>query len=326
MKKIKKIGVLTSGGDSPGMNACIRAVVRTGLYHDLKVYGIMEGYNGMISGEIIPMKRNSVSHILHRGGTILKSARSTEFMTPEGRQKAYMSMEKHGLDGLIVIGGNGTFTGANVFMSEYDFPIMGVPGTIDNDLYGTDMTIGFDTALNTVMEAVDKIRDTADSHNRLFFIEVMGRDAGFIALRSGIACGAAEILIPETVTYIDDLIETLEEQQRNKVHSGIIIVAEGDDEGGAFGVANRVKEKYQHYDTRVTVLGHIQRGGSPSSYDRILASTLGYEAVNALLSGRKGEMVGIVNKDVVYIPFEKAVKTHKIMRGEMLKMAKILSS
>ena len=326
MKKIKKIGVLTSGGDSPGMNACIRAVVRTALYNDLKVYGIMEGYNGMISGKIIPMKRNSVSHILHRGGTILKSARSMEFMTPEGRQKAYENVKKHGLDGLIVIGGNGTFTGASVFMNEFDFPIMGAPGTIDNDLYGTDMTIGFDTALNTVMEAVDKIRDTADSHSRLFFIEVMGRDAGFIALRSGIACGAAEILIPETVTYIDDLIETLEEQQRNQIHSGIIIVAEGDDEGGAFAIANKVKEKYQHYDTRVTVLGHIQRGGSPSSYDRILASTLGYEAVNAMLSGRKGEMVGMVNKDIVYIPFEKAIKTHKIVRGEMLRMAKVLSS
>jgi 6-phosphofructokinase 1 len=326
MKKIKKIAVLTSGGDSPGMNACIRAVVRTGLYHDLKVYGIMEGYNGMIKGQIVPMKRNSVSHILHRGGTILKSARSQEFMTPEGRQKAYDNLQKHGIDALIVIGGNGTFTGASVFMSEFDFPIMGAPGTIDNDLYGTDMTIGFDTALNTVMEAVDKIRDTADSHNRLFFIEVMGRDAGFIALRSGIACGAAEIMIPETVTYIDDLIETLEEQQRNNVHSGIIIVAEGDEEGGAFTVAEKVKKKYQHYDTRVTVLGHIQRGGSPTSYDRILASTLGYEAVNALLAGRKGEMVGIVNKDMVYIPFEKAIKTHKIMRGEMLKMAKILSS
>jgi len=326
MKKIKKIGVLTSGGDSPGMNACIRAVVRTGLYHGLKVYGIQEGYNGMINNDIILMNRNSVSHILHRGGTILKSARSMEFMTPEGRQKAYDNLIKRGLDALVVIGGNGTFTGADVFMNEFGFPIMGAPGTIDNDLYGTDMTIGFDTALNTVMEAVDKIRDTADSHNRLFFIEVMGRDAGFIALRSGIAGGASEILIPETVTYIDDLIETLEDQIIKKIHSGIIIVAEGDDEGGAFEIARKVKEKYQHYDTRVTVLGHVQRGGSPSSFDRILASTLGYETVNALLTGRKGEMVGIINKDIVYIPFEKAIKHGKIIRGDMLKMAKILSS
>ncbi|MCD4694962.1 MAG: 6-phosphofructokinase [Bacteroidales bacterium] len=326
MKKIKKLGVLTSGGDSPGMNACIRAVVRTGIYRGLKVYGIKSGFDGMINGNISLMNRGSVSHILHRGGTILKSARSMEFMTKEGRQKAYDSIKKTGLDAIVVIGGNGTFTGANIFMNEFDFPIMGAPGTIDNDLYGTDMTIGFDTALNTVMEAVDKIRDTADSHNRLFLIEVMGRDAGFIALRSGIAGGAAEILIPETVTYIDDLIETLEQQIKNNIHSGIIIVAEGDDAGGAFEVAAKIKEKYQHYDTRVTVLGHIQRGGSPSSFDRILASTMGYEAVNALLSGRKGEMVGIINKDIVYIPFEKAIKQHKIVRGEMLKMAKILSS
>lgn len=326
MKKIKKIGVLTSGGDSPGMNACIRAVVRTGLYNGLKVYGVMEGYNGLIRDQFIPLKRNSVSHILHHGGTILRSARSMEFMEPEGRQKAYDNIMSRGLDALVVIGGNGTFTGASVFMNEFNFPIMGAPGTIDNDLYGTDMTIGFDTALNTVMEAVDKIRDTAASHNRLFFIEVMGRDAGFIALRSGIATGAAEILIPETITYIDDLIETLEDQIKNQVHSGIIIVAEGDDEGGAFEIARKVKEKYEHYDTRVTVLGHIQRGGSPTSFDRILASTIGYEAVNALIEGRKGEMVGIVNKDVVFIPFEKAIKTHKIVRGDMLRMAKILSS
>lgn len=326
MKKIKKLGVLTSGGDSPGMNACIRAVVRTGLFHGLKVYGIMEGYNGMIQDNIVPMARNSVSHILHRGGTILKSARSMEFMTPEGRQKAYENITKHGLDGLIVIGGNGTFTGADIFMNEFGFPIIGAPGTIDNDLYGTDMTIGFDTALNTVMEAVDKIRDTADSHNRLFFIEVMGRDAGFIALRSGIACGASEILIPETVTYIEDLVETLEEQIRKNIHSGIIIVAEGDDAGGALEIARKVKEKYEHYDTRVTILGHIQRGGSPSAFDRLLASSMGYEAVNAIMAGRKGEMVGIVNKDVVFIPFEKAIKQHKIVRGEMLKMARILSS
>lgn len=326
MKTIKKIGVLTSGGDSPGMNACIRAVVRTGIYHGLKVFGIESGYNGMINGDIVPLVSSSVSNIIQRGGTILKSARSKDFMTKESRRKAYDSMQKHKIDALVVIGGNGTFTGANVFMSEFDFPIIGAPGTIDNDLYGTDMTIGFDTALNTVMSAVDKIRDTADSHSRLFFIEVMGRDAGFIALRSGIAGGAEDILVPETVTYIDELIETLEKGFRKNKRSGIIIVAEGDDAGGAFEIARKVKEKYGHYDTRVTVLGHIQRGGSPTSFDRILASTMGYEAVNALMVGRRGEMIGIINKDVVYIPFEKAIKQHKMVRGEMLKMAKILST
>jgi 6-phosphofructokinase 1 len=272
------------------------------------------------------MSSSSVSNIIQRGGTILKSARSMEFMTKEGRQKAYDNMKKAGLDGLIVIGGDGTFTGASVFMSEFDFPIMGVPGTIDNDLYGTDMTIGFDTALNTVTEAVDKIRDTADSHNRLFFIEVMGRDAGFIALRSGIAGGAEEILIPETVTNLDDMIKNLIEGFRHNKTSGIIMVAEGDDAGGAFEVARKVKEKYDHFDTRVTILGHIQRGGSPSSFDRILASTLGYEAVNAIMAGRRGEMVGMVNKDYVYVPFEKAIKENKSVRGNLLKMAKILSS
>jgi 6-phosphofructokinase 1 len=326
MKTIKRIGVLTSGGDSPGMNACIRAVVRTGIYHGLKVVGIKSGFNGMINGDIVPLVSSSVSNIIQRGGTILKSARSKDFMTKESRRKAYDSMQKHKIDALVVIGGNGTFTGANVFMSEFDFPIIGAPGTIDNDLYGTDMTIGFDTALNTVMSAVDKIRDTADSHSRLFFIEVMGRDAGFIALRSGIAGGAEDILVPETVTYIDELIETLEKGFRKNKRSSIIIVAEGDDAGGAFEIASKVKEKYGHYDTRVTILGHIQRGGSPTSFDRILASTMGYEAVNALMVGRRGEMIGIINKDVVYIPFEKAIKQHKMVRGEMLKMAKILST
>jgi len=326
MKTIKKLGVLTSGGDSPGMNACIRAVVRTGIYHGLKVYGVMSGYRGMIEGDIKPLTSASVANIIQRGGTILRSARSKEFMTKEGRAKAYESLKKNKIDALIVIGGNGTFTGADIFMQEYDFPIIGAPGTIDNDLYGTDMTIGFDTALNTVMEAVDKIRDTADSHNRLFFIEVMGRDAGFIALRSGIAGGAEEILIPETVTYIDELCEILETSIKSNKQSGVILVAEGDDAGGAIDVARKMKEKFPNVDSRVTVLGHIQRGGSPSSFDRILASTMGYEAVNAIMAGRHGEMIGIVNKDVIYVPFEKAIKQHKMVRGEMLKMAKILST
>ncbi len=326
MKAIKRIGVLTSGGDAPGMNACVRAVVRTGMYHKVKTYGIMSGYNGLIEGEIVPLVSTSVANIIQRGGTILKSARSKEFMTKEGREKAYETLLKHKIDALIVIGGNGTFTGADIFMNEFNFPIIGAPGTIDNDLYGTDMTIGFDTALNTVMDAVDKIRDTADSHNRLFFIEVMGRDAGFIALRSGIAGGAKEILIPETVTYIDELCEILENSIKSKKQSGIIIVAEGDDAGGAIEVARKMKDKFPNIDTRVTILGHIQRGGSPSSFDRILASTMGYEAVNAIMAGRRGEMIGIINKDVVYIPFEKAIKQHKMVRGEMLKMVKILAN
>lgn len=326
MKKIKKIGVLTSGGDAPGMNACIRAVVRTGMYHGLKSAGIMEGYKGLIEGNVVPLDSKSVGNIIQRGGTILKSSRSMEFMTEEGRAKAYQTLIKNKIDALIVIGGNGTFTGANIFMKEHDFPIIGVAGTIDNDLYGTDMTIGFDTALNTVMEAVDKIRDTADSHNRLFFIEVMGRDAGFIALRSGIAGGAKEILIPETVTYIDELCEILENSIKSKKQSGVILVAEGDDAGGALEIAHKMKDKFPNIDTRVTILGHIQRGGSPSSFDRILASTMGYEAVNAIMAGRRGEMIGIINKDVVYIPFEKAIKEHKMVRGEMLKMVKILAN
>lgn len=326
MKSIKKIGVLTSGGDSPGMNACIRAVVRTGIFHGLEVFGIKRGYNGLIHDEFIKLESHSVSNIIQRGGTILKTARSKEFMEYKGRKQAFGNLKKHGLDGLVVIGGNGTFTGADIFIHEFDFPIMGTPGTIDNDLYGTDMTIGYDTALNTVMEAVDKIRDTADSHNRLFFIEVMGRDAGFIALRSGIAGGAEDILIPETVTYIEDLIELLKTGFRKNKQSGIIIVAEGDELGGAIEVAKKVKDKLPEYDTRVTILGHIQRGGSPSSYDRILASTLGYVAVNALVEGRQGDMVGMVNKEVAYTPFQKAIKHHKEINREMLKMARILSS
>jgi 6-phosphofructokinase 1 len=326
MTSLKKIAVLTSGGDSPGMNACIRAIVRTGIYHELEVYGIRNGYSGLIKNEFVRMESSSVSNIIQRGGTILKTARSKEFMEYEGRKIAYENLKKNGIDGLVVIGGDGTFTGADVFINEFDFPIMGTPGTIDNDLFGTDMTIGYDTALNTVMEAVDKIRDTADSHSRLFFVEVMGRDAGFIALRSGIAGGAEEILIPETVTYIDDLIEMLEKGFRKNKNSGIIIVAEGDDAGGAFEVAAKVNEKYTHYETRVTVLGHIQRGGSPTSFDRILASTMGYEAVRALLAGRKGEMVGIINKEVVFTPFEQAIKYHKGIREDLLDMARILAS
>ena len=326
MKKIKKIGVLTSGGDAPGMNAAIRAVVRTGLYNGLEVFGIMDGYNGLINDEFIKMESGSVSNIIQRGGTILKTARSEEFMEKEGRQKAFNNLKKHDIDAMVVIGGNGTFTGAGIFINEFDFPIMGAPGTIDNDLYGTDMTIGYDTAVNTVVQAVDKIRDTATSHNRLFFVEVMGRDAGFIALRSGIAGGAEDILVPETITYIDELIEILEKGFRKNKMSGIIIVAEGDDAGGAFEVARKVKERYNHYDTRVTILGHIQRGGSPSAIDRIVASTMGHYAVNALLEGRRGEMVGIINNNIAYTPFDKAIKYNKGIKRDLLKMARILAS
>ncbi len=326
MNTVEKIGVLTSGGDSPGMNACIRAVVRTGIYHGLEVFGIRNGYDGLINNDIIKLESSSVSNIIQRGGTILKTARSEEFITKEGRQKAYNNLKKYGLDAMVVIGGNGTFTGANIFINEFDFPIMGAPGTIDNDLYGTDNTIGYDTAVNTVVDAVDKIRDTADSHNRLFFIEVMGRDAGFIALRSGIAGGAEDILIPETVTYIDELVEILEKGFRKNKKSGVIIVAEGDDAGGAFDVARKVKEKCSGYDTRVTILGHIQRGGSPTSFDRILASTMGYGAVKALLEGRRGEMVGVIHRELAYTPFEKAIKHHKEIKRELLEMARILSS
>ena len=326
MTEIKKIGVLTSGGDSPGMNACIRAVVRTGIHKGLEVFGIKNGYNGLINNEIIKMESSSVSNIIQRGGTILKTARSKEFMTKEGRQKSFDNLKKYGLDAKVVIGGNGTFTGANIFINEFNFPIIGAPGTIDNDLYGTDNTIGYNTAVNTVVDAVDKIRDTADSHNRLFFIEVMGRDAGFIALRSGIAGGAEDILVPETVTYIDELVEILERGFRKNKKSGVIIVAEGDDAGGAFDVARKVKEKCSGYDTRVTILGHIQRGGSPTSFDRILASTMGYAAVNALIDGRRGEMVGVIHREIAYTPFEKAIKHHKSINRELLEMARVLSS
>lgn len=323
---MKRIAVLTSGGDAPGMNACIRAVVRTGLFLDMEVFGILNGYNGMIHDDFIAMHSDSVSNIIQRGGTILRTARSMEFFEKEGREKAYVNLLKHDINGLVVIGGNGTFTGARIFMEEHGIPMVGIPGTIDNDLYGTDYTIGYDTAVNTVMEAVDKIRDTADSHSRLFFVEVMGRDAGFIALRSGIACGAEDILVPETETSIDELIEILDEGFRKNKRSGIIIVAEGDDAGGAMEVAAKVKEKYHHYDTRVTILGHIQRGGSPTANDRILAGTLGHHAVSALAEGKKGVMVGIRNNQVAYTPFGKSIKHHKGIRRDLLKMARILSS
>ena len=325
MSQVTRIGVLTSGGDSPGMNAAVRAVVRTAIFENLEVFGIYRGFEGMIDGQIEPLQSTSVSNIIQRGGTILKTARSKRFMTKEGRLQAYLNLEKHKIDALIVIGGNGTFTGAAEFDKEFNFPIVGLPGTIDNDLYGTDATIGYDTAVNTVVEAADKIRDTATSHDRLFFIEVMGRDAGFIALRSGIACGAEFILVPETTTYFDNFARLLKHDWRRNKTSGIVIVAEGDDAGGAYAIATKMKEKLPELDTRVTILGHIQRGGSPSAYDRVLASTLGHCAVKALIEEQRGIMVGIVDKCVTYTAFENAIKHHKDINHQLLEMSRILA-
>ncbi|MCK9203905.1 MAG: 6-phosphofructokinase [Bacteroidales bacterium] len=325
MTRIQKIGVMTSGGDSPGMNAAIRAVVRTAIFNGLDVYGIYRGYEGLIDGQVEQMFSHSVSNIIQRGGTILKTARSKRFVEYEGRLKAYQTLMEFKIDALVAIGGNGTFTGASIFDKEFNFPIVGLPGTIDNDLYGTDSTIGYDTAINTVVGAADKIRDTATSHDRLFFIEVMGRDAGFIALRSGIACGAEFILVPETTTYVDNLARLLRHDWRKNKTSGIVIVAEGDEMGGAFEVAKKMKEKVPELDTRVTILGHVQRGGSPSAFDRVLASSLGYQSVRGLLDGERGEMVGIIDNKVVYTPFDKAIKHTKDLNKEMLEMSRILA-
>ncbi|MDP6908842.1 MAG: 6-phosphofructokinase [Flavobacteriales bacterium] len=323
---MKTIAVFTSGGDAPGMNACIRAIVRTGLHHGLQVYGILHGYQGMIDGQFELLKSDDVGNILQRGGTILKSARSKEFRTEEGMQKAYDNLVTHKIDGVIAIGGDGTFAGASEFSATYRIPFIGLPGTIDNDLIGTDYTIGYDTALNNVITAVDKIKDTAASHDRLFFVEVMGKDAGFIALRSGIGVGALSILIPETQTDVNELIKKLSDAYQRKKSSSIIIVAEGDDAGGAYQLAKKVKAKLPQYDTRVSVLGHLQRGGNPSALDRMLASQLGNEAVNVLLAGKHSVMVGVVDKSFCYTPFEKAIKHHDKIRTEFLKLAEILSA
>ncbi len=325
MTRISKIAVLTSGGDAPGMNAAIRAVTRTAIYNNLEVIGIREGYRGMIENLYTPLWSHDVSDIIQRGGTILKTARCMEFKTSEGRQIAYNNLKAIGVNGVIVIGGDGTFTGARIFNEEFDIPLIGIPGTIDNDLYGTDYTIGYDTALNTVVEAVDKIRDTASAHNRMFFIEVMGAEAGFIALRSGIATGAEAIIIPEVDDEVEKLNKLLESGRRQKA-SNIVIVAEGDKEGGAYKLANTVKEHYPNYDIRITVLGHVQRGGSPSAFDRVTASRLGYAAVEALLDDQKSTMVGIQNNEIALVPFRKAVKLHKSVNRNLLEIAEILSS
>lgn len=325
MAEIKCIGILTSGGDAPGMNAAIRAVTRTAIYNGIKVKAIMRGYKGLISGEIMPFHTSNVSNIIQQGGTILKTARSAEFNTAEGRKVAYDNMMAHEIDALVVIGGDGSLTGARVFAAEYNFPVVGLPGTIDNDLYGTDTTIGYDTALNTIVEAVDKIRDTASSHERLFFIEVMGREAGFLALNGAIASGAEAAIIPEIATEVDQLSELIESGFRKSKNSSIVLVAESELTGGAMGLAERVHNEYPSYDVRVTILGHIQRGGSPSASDRILASRMGEAAINALLDGQRNVMIGIQNDDLVYIPFSKAIKNQKPINRDLLNTLKILS-
>jgi len=323
---MNRIAVFTSGGDAPGMNACIRAVVRTALHFKKEVVGIRRGFQGIIEGDFIDMDAHSVSNIIQLGGTILRSARSKDFRTPEGRKKAYINLKKEGIDGIVAIGGDGTFTGANIFMKEYpDINFVGCPGTIDNDLFGTDYTIGYDTAINTAMNAIDNIKDTANAHDRLFFIEVMGRDAGFIALRSGIATGAEAVLVPESKTDIQNLLQTLELNYKRKKNACIVVVAEGDDTGGALKIAETVGKKFQEYEIKVSILGHIQRGGRPTCMERVQASRMGVEAVKALLDGKKGVMIGIINNKIMHTPFENACKTHPEMSPDLLEMAKILS-
>src|ERR1035437_6988143 len=323
--EIKCIGVLTSGGDSPGMNAAVRSVTRAAIFNGIRVKAIYRGYKGLITNEIEEFQTQNVSNIIQQGGTILKSARCAEFRTPEGRKLAYENMKDAEIDALVVIGGDGTFTGARIFAQEYNVPIVGLPGTIDNDLYGTDSTIGYDTALNTIIQAVDKIRDTASSHERLFFIEVMGRDAGFLALNSALASGAEAAIIPERETKVDQLEELIKNGFRKSKNSSIVIVAESDITGGATGLAERMRVEHPEYDVRVTILGHIQRGGSPSAFDRILASRMGVAAIDALMDEQRSIMIGIVNDVIVHIPFTKAIKDDKPVNENLLGVLQILS-
>ncbi|MBR0223260.1 MAG: 6-phosphofructokinase [Bacteroidales bacterium] len=327
MKEIQSIGILTSGGDSPGMNAAIRAVTRSAIFAGWKVYGIYRGYEGLINGEIKEFTSESVSNVIQRGGTILKTARSKEFMTVEGRAKAYENLRKHHIDALIVIGGNGSLSGAQDLAREHDMRIIGLPGTIDNDLYGTDSTIGYDTALNTIVDCVDKIRDTATSHDRIFFVEVMGRDAGFLAQNSAIAAGAEAAIIPEDRTDIDQLAQFIGRGIRKSKNSSIVLVSESkkDGMGGAMHYAERVRKEYPQYDVRVTILGHLQRGGRPSAYDRILASRLGVAAVEALKEGQRNIMIGVKNDQIVYVPVSKAIKIDKPIDPELIKVLPVLS-
>ncbi len=315
---IKCVGILTSGGDAPGMNAAIRAITRSAIYNGLKVKGIYRGYKGLVTGEIQEFKTQNVSNIIQQGGTILKTARCKEFTTPEGRALAFENMKKEEIDALIVIGGDGSLTGARIFAQEYDIPCIGLPGTIDNDLYGTDTTIGYDTALNTILDAVDKIRDTATSHERLFFVEVMGRDAGFLALNGAIAAGAEAAIIPEFSTEVDQLAEFIKNGFRKSKSSSIVLVAESEITGGAMALAERVKNEYPQYDVRVSILGHLQRGGRPTAHDRIIASRMGAASIDALLEGQRNVMIGIDHDEIVYVPFTKAIKNDKPIKKELV--------
>lgn len=324
--KIRKIGVLTSGGDAPGMNAAIRAVVRACTYYEIACFGVFRGFQGLIEGDIEEMGPRDVKYIISKGGTILKSARSKDFTTEEGRARAYETVKKHQLDALIIIGGDGSFTGGMIFSKEYHIPVIGIPGTIDNDIYGTSHTVGYDTALNTVIDAVDKIRDTATSHKRIFFVEVMGRDAGFIALNTGIGSGAEEILIPEEDLGLPKLLEKLKRSKASGKSSCIVIVAEGEKSGkNVFELSDYVEQNLPEYDVRVSVIGHIQRGGSPSCFDRVLASRSGVAAVEALLKGTKNVMIGLQNDQMAYTPLEKAVKGEAKIDEELIRISDILS-
>jgi len=323
MRRIKAIGVLTSGGDAPGMNACVRAVTRAAIFEGWKVYGIYRGWDGLINDKIKEMTTENVSNTIQRGGTVLKTARSEEFRTPEGRAKAYENIKKYEMDALVVIGGNGSLAGAQALASEYDIPVIGLPGTIDNDLYGTDSTIGYDTALNTIMECVDKIRDTATSHDRIFFVEVMGRDAGFLTQNSAIAAGAEAAIIPEANTDIDQLAEFIGRGIRKSKNSSIVLVSEKD--GGAMHYAERVRKEYPEYDVRVSILGHLQRGGTPTAFDRILASRLGVASIEALKEGQRNVMIGVKNDMIVYVPISRAIKWDKPINQELIQVLKTLS-
>ena len=323
--KMKKIGVFTSGGDAPGMNACIRAVVRTAVYNKVEVAGIIHGYKGMIEGNIIPLDSRSVSNIIQRGGTILKTSRSAEFLTIEGRKKAFDNLAKNGIEGIVCIGGNGTFAGAMQFYNEYGIPSIGAPGTIDNDLYGTDFTIGFDTAINTAVDAIDKIRDSAESHDRVFFIEVMGRHAGFIALASGTAGGAEVILVPEAKEDWQALVNYFSGENKSKKAFSIVVVAEGDEAGGAYKIVEKLKAQIPDFDSRVTILGHVQRGGTPTALDRVIASRLGNAAVEALLKGETNKMVGLINNKIELTTFDDAINKTKQLNSELLRLIDVFN-
>lgn len=325
MANIKCIGILTSGGDAPGMNAAIRAVTRTAFFNGMKVKGIMRGYRGLIYDEIVPFRSNSVSNIVQQGGTILKTARSKEFTMADGRKIAAEALQREGIDALVVIGGDGSLTGARVLAQEHNIPIVGLPATIDNDLFGTDLTIGYDTALNTIMDAVDKIRDTASSHERLFIIEVMGRECGYLAINGAIACGAEAAIIPEFMSSQDQLAELVQNGFRKSKNSSLVLVTEGEKTGGAMALADRMKKEYPQYDVRVSILGHVQRGGSPTASDRILASRMGAAAIEALLDDQRNVMIGIQHDKIAYVPFSRAIKKNKPLNEDLVRTLKMLA-